>query len=118
MSDPFDSINDAGKLRNVGGERDIDFQPLRFGKHKGKTPEVISDLDPKWLRWAYENVTNFPTCSAALYKDMGGKLSKAKAAARSTAEKPYRAPYENTNHAPAKPDKFGFDMDLDDDIPF
>jgi hypothetical protein len=46
----------------------LDHTPLTFGKYAGKTPDQISEVDPNWLCWAYENVKTKPTCSTLLYK--------------------------------------------------
>jgi hypothetical protein len=45
----------------------LDHVPLTFGKHVGKTPEQVSDIDHKWLIWAYENIKNRTVCSKNLY---------------------------------------------------
>ena len=47
---------------------DLDHSPLTFGKYVGKTPNEVSESDPNWLCWAYENVKTKPTCSALLYR--------------------------------------------------
>lgn len=46
-------------------EPDLDNTPLRFGKHKGLTPEQVSKVDPGWIVWAYANLNNKP-CSKSL----------------------------------------------------
>ena len=38
-------------------EIDIDNEPLRFGKHKGKTPEEIAEIDPRYVVWLYDSIT-------------------------------------------------------------
>jgi hypothetical protein len=48
-------------------EMDIDQEPLRFGKHAGKTPEEIADEDPSYIIWMFENVRPSP-CSTSLYE--------------------------------------------------
>lgn len=48
-------------------EIDLDHTPLTFGKHKGLTPDQVSEDDPGWLVWAYENVKNRDVCSKTLY---------------------------------------------------
>jgi hypothetical protein len=45
----------------------VDHLPLTFGKHVGKTPDQISETDPKWLIWAYENIKGRTVCSKTLY---------------------------------------------------
>lgn len=37
-------------------ERSLDVQPLRFGKHKGKTPREIAREDPSYITWLRANV--------------------------------------------------------------
>jgi len=46
----------------------LDHQRLTFGKYAGKTPSEVSEIDPNWLCWAYENVKTKPTCSQLLYR--------------------------------------------------
>ena len=46
----------------------LDHTPLTFGKHAGKTPDQVSETDPGWLVWAYENVKDKKVCSKALYR--------------------------------------------------
>jgi hypothetical protein len=31
-----------------------DTIPLTFGKHKGRTPEQIADIDPGYVAWLYD----------------------------------------------------------------
>lgn len=47
---------------------DLDHTPLTFGKYQGKTPSKVSENDPNWICWAFENVKSKPTCSMALYR--------------------------------------------------
>lgn len=130
-------------------EEDLDHTPLKFGKFKGKTPEWVSENEllaagrKSWLIWAYETVGNGDVCSEALYREMGGKHSRAKpdpekpdyrkwkpeaqqhlpdfpetreeAAAREAANDA-RDRYNSRGFSPAKPAS-SFD-DMDDDIPF
>lgn len=42
--------------------------PLRFGKHKGMTPEEVAEIDPGWVVWAYDTCNPKP-CSKALAID-------------------------------------------------
>ena len=51
------------------GEQDLDFTPLTFGKHQGRTPEQVSIKDPGWIVWAKKNITNRQICSDALYRE-------------------------------------------------
>ncbi len=44
---------------------DLDNTPLRFGKHKGLTPEQVSEIDPHWIVWAYDTI-NPKICSKTL----------------------------------------------------
>lgn len=46
-------------------EADLDDTPISFGKYKGKTPDEISDIDPKYLLWLVNEV-GFSNCSLAL----------------------------------------------------
>ena len=61
-------------------EESLDHTPLKFGKHRGETPEQVADKDPDWLVWAYETVKNRPVCSSALYRDCKEETSKPRAA--------------------------------------
>ncbi len=117
--DLLDELDDPRKKLET-----LDHDKIYFGKHKGKTPAQIAEIDEGYVRWAYETVThaNRPVfCSEALYRDCGGKgKSKqqqlgAQKTGSYTPAKPYVAPFENNNQA--KVDKFGFN-DMDDDIPF
>jgi len=47
--------------------KDIDETPLTFGKYKGISPNKISEYDPKYLVWAYENTSQI-VCSKELYE--------------------------------------------------
>ena len=49
----------------ITGEQ-LDFTPLTFGMHSGKTPDEISSYAPAYIVWLYENV-NPRKCSRALY---------------------------------------------------
>lgn len=98
----------------------LDSTPLKFGKFKGQTPEQVAlkaYRGDAWLVWAYETVGNFDVCSAALYKDCGGKGVRAKST-RAQPNPDYVAPpdrYESRGSSPARPTSF---EDFDDDIPF
>lgn len=46
-------------------DADFDDTPITFGKYKGKTPDEISDIDPKYLLWLVHE-TGFSLCSLAL----------------------------------------------------
>jgi hypothetical protein len=49
------------------GDEELDDTPLSFGKHKGETPDEISDYDPEYIVWAYENL-DIKICSKAMYE--------------------------------------------------
>lgn len=53
------------KKKEMQGE-DKDCTPLTFGKYKGETPDEISDHDPGYIVWAWENL-EFKPCSRAMY---------------------------------------------------
>jgi hypothetical protein len=117
MTDPLD-IDSDGML---------DATPLKFGQYKGKLPEDVAEISARarqYLVWAYENVGNFDVCSAALYKDCGGKGKRAipedgKRNHRKDAMKvAHIASYGKDAAAnQGAPRKTFFD-DMDDDIPF
>lgn len=44
-----------------------DYTPLTFGKYKGTCPQDVAEIDPQYIVWMYETVTNKPTCSEELY---------------------------------------------------
>jgi hypothetical protein len=46
-------------------EEAFDHAPLGFGKHIGKTPNEISEIDPGYIVWLYENTEG--NVSRALY---------------------------------------------------
>lgn len=110
----------------------LDHTPLVFGKFKGKTPEWVATYGEKgesWLCWAYENVSNFCVCSAALYRECGGKGSRAKDAKELRAgfkmqvqsgpqhELPGTADrYDSRASSKPRPEHKPFD-DIDDDVP-
>lgn len=47
-------------------EIELDHKKLTFGKYVGQTPDEVSEHDPKYIVWMYDNVTNKPTCSKTL----------------------------------------------------
>lgn len=48
----------------------LDHTPIGFGKYRNSTPDEIAEADPKYLVWAFENVTNRPVfMSELLYKE-------------------------------------------------
>ena len=48
-------------------EPELDDTPLFFGKHAGLTPDEISELDPSYLVYLYED-SNIKHCSKAMYE--------------------------------------------------
>lgn len=96
----------------------LDNTPLKFGKFRGKTPSHVAEKEYRgegWLVWAYETVGNFDVCSATLYKDCGGKGTRAKGTA-SVANPAYArsqssSPYSGKSIA-------GDQGEDEDDIPF
>lgn len=47
-------------------DEELDHTPLDFGKHNGKTPSEIAEIDPKYVIWMYHEFDNQP-CSKVLY---------------------------------------------------
>ena len=41
---------------------DLDHTPLTFGKYKNQTPDEISEHDPSYIVWLYNNISP-PKCS-------------------------------------------------------
>lgn len=39
---------------------------LEFGKHKGKTLQVVMKEDPNWIHWALQNIKDFKLNKNAL----------------------------------------------------
>lgn len=92
----------------------LDTTPLKFGKFRGKTPEWVSEHGVKgddYLRWAYETVHNFPVCSDALYREIGGRGTRAVAV---------QSPVDKAKAAAAARKRATLDDDGEDlgDIPF
>ncbi len=48
-------------------DEQLDHTPIGFGKHAGKTPEEVAELDPEYLIWAYTSLDK-KLCSSALYR--------------------------------------------------
>lgn len=77
---PFD---ESGKKPELTPEQ-LDNMPLDFGKHRGRTPEMLAEGskdDKQYLVWAYENVVRYNRpvfCSEVLYKECGGKFKSKK----------------------------------------
>jgi uncharacterized protein (DUF3820 family) len=46
-------------------EHERDDTPISFGKYKGMTPNDLSEIDPKYIIWMYENFSG--SCSKDLY---------------------------------------------------
>lgn len=34
----------------------VDNMPLEFGKHQGKAPNEIAEIDPSYIVWLYDNL--------------------------------------------------------------
>ena len=45
----------------------LDLSRLTFGKYKGLTPDEVSEFDPSYIKWMYENVEP-KKCSQWLYE--------------------------------------------------
>lgn len=39
---------------------DVNAQPLRFGKYKGKTPNEIAKNDPSYIVWMWDKIKDPP----------------------------------------------------------
>lgn len=100
------------EIFGMDAEGVLDQTPLKFGKYKGKTPDKVSDLDPQYLRWAYENVAQFPVCSAALYRSINGKGKRAVHDKLDASSRNAEKVAQEKKASPA----LGFDTD--DDVPF
>lgn len=100
---PFDPVD------SLDTEAIKDRTALKFGKHRGKTPEQVAETDPGYIVWAYETVAQFDVCSAALYRECGGRRNRA-------------VPTESAKKVAAVQDakrKAAGDFDdFDDEIPF
>lgn len=48
-------------------EEDLDHTPLDFGKHRGQTPDALSQKHPRYVIWLYDNVVPSPV-SRVLYE--------------------------------------------------
>jgi len=46
---------------------EIDKTQLTFGKYQGDTPLEVSQIDPDYIVWMYENMDD-PPCSEELYE--------------------------------------------------
>ena len=67
VNDPLPQPNVASyKQEQAAIANDLDHTPLTFGKYKGMTPNQVAEIDPSWVVWAYNNVTNRNTCSRLL----------------------------------------------------
>ena len=45
----------------------LDHSRLTFGKYKGLTPDEVSEDDPSYIKWMYENIKP-KKCSQWLYE--------------------------------------------------
>lgn len=100
------------EIFGMDAEGTLDQTPLKFGKYKGKTPDKVSELDPQYLIWAYETVAQFPVCSAALYRSVGGKGKRAVHDKLDASSRNAEKVAQEKKASPA----LGFDTD--DDVPF
>jgi hypothetical protein len=57
---------DGEAVGKVITQEQLDHTVLNFGKHKGKTPDLVSKIDSNYIVWLYENITT-KLCSRALY---------------------------------------------------
>lgn len=83
MATDFKSIR-AKQLEDLAGQpsapsqEELDHSRIGFGKYRDKTPEQISENDPEYLVWAWQNVLNRPLfMSDVLYKECKAAPSKA-----------------------------------------
>ena len=37
-------------------ELDLDHTPLTFGRYRGQTPDEVSEHDPSYVVWMYNNI--------------------------------------------------------------
>lgn len=58
--------SEADAMLSCVSDNELDHTPLTFGKYSGKTPNDVASIDPHWLVWAFNNVTNRVTCSRLL----------------------------------------------------
>lgn len=115
----------------------LDRTPLSFGKWKDKTPEWVAENEPlragqrSWLIWAFENVGNGDVCSTALYRELGGRGSRAKVDKTKRDYRTYRPEQGNLDLGPQNYPRDTYESrgssraigassfdDMDDDIPF
>ena len=61
MSTPYDGPS------STEADIKLDHTPLPFGKYKGKTPDEVSEFDPSYIKWMYENIKP-KKCSQWLYE--------------------------------------------------
>jgi hypothetical protein len=106
-------------------EEDLDSKPLAFGKFKGRTPEQISEMPPRdaqYLVWAYENVGNSDVCSDALYRELGGKNSRAPVDKSKRDYRTWKPEEQGTLDFPEPTQNRAIDIDdlgfPEDDVPF
>lgn len=113
---PFDEPN----KQHVLTPEQLDKSPLDFGKHRGRTPEMLAEGskdDKQYVVWAYENVVRYNRpvfCSEVLYKECGGKFKSKKQQEEAKVLATRKIPADVRNPPGARQ---GFN-DMDDDIPF
>lgn len=56
--------------------KNLDNQPLTFGKYKGYTPnQLLEEEHLSYITWMYKNV-KIPTCSLQIYKKAKQELEE------------------------------------------
>jgi len=66
-NDPLPQPNVAARKQEQSAiANDLDHTPLTFGKYRYRTPNQVAEIDPSWIVWAYNNVTNKNVCSKLL----------------------------------------------------
>lgn len=100
-------------------DEELDHARLTFGKYTGQTPSQVSEKDPQYIVWMYDNVTNRDTCSKLL-RDECAKVPKGKRPSTQDADTPLsdKIDYYKSNPYTHKELRRKFQNDFDDDIPF
>ena len=55
-------------------ELDLDHTPLTFGRYRGQTPDEVSEHDPSYVVWMYNNIKPEP-CSEWLKETCENEVS-------------------------------------------
>lgn len=55
----------------------LDHSPIIKGQYKGMTPSEVSEKDPNYLVWMYDNWSQKP-CSALLYKACSDEVNESR----------------------------------------